>query len=464
MLSATKPLISRNAVAEIVRGRQWHVAEIPARSGFALANKYIFYAIFCLSIIAITAFGGEPEWALLSLRLGAAGLFTFWLLAQINSGLKVQGNQLLGPMLAFAALVAIQILFGISVYRYATISAALQYVSCFLFFFLTVQCANSKSALRNAAVIVTLFGFVLALFGIIQDLTSNGRIFWTVKPGPQAVVYGPYVNHNHYAGLMEMLTPIPLVMSLSSLYSSGKRTLFAFAAILMASTIFLSGSRAGVLSFSIQLVLLTGVLIKTVRHRIPAVGGIALLIVALVFWLGREETLTRISTLQHPTKEADFSTRLRIARDSMRMIEAKPWLGWGLNSFAVAYPQYRSFYSDLVVGHAHSDYVQLAVETGIAGLTLVIWFLGCLYRGRFQENRFWRYRGDCAVRLGALVGCTGIVVHSLADFNMQIPANATFFFILCALATTRASESRVPEMKQYDERDLGTPVEVLQAS
>ena len=28
-------------------------------------------------------------------------------------------------------------------------------------------------------------------------------------------IYGPYVNHNHYAGLMEMLVPIPLVLSLT---------------------------------------------------------------------------------------------------------------------------------------------------------------------------------------------------------------------------------------------------------
>ena len=44
-----------------------------------------------------------------------------------------------------------------------------------------------------------------------------------------------------------------------------------------------------------------------------------------------------------------------------------------------------------------------------------------------------------AVALAALVGCTGILVHSFFDFNLQVPANAALFYVLCAIA---AAESR----------------------
>jgi hypothetical protein len=44
-------------------------------------------------------------------------------------------------------------------------------------------------------------------------------------------------------------------------------------------------------------------------------------------------------------------------------------------------------------------------------------------------------RWNQVLRVAALVGCTGILVHSFADFNLQIPANALFFYFLCALAT-----------------------------
>jgi hypothetical protein len=38
--------------------------------------------------------------------------------------------------------------------------------------------------------------------------------------------------------------------------------------------------------------------------------------------------------------------------------------------------------------------------------------------------------------LGALTGVTAILVHSLFDFNLHIPANAALFFVLCAAVAT----------------------------
>ncbi len=42
-----------------------------------------------------------------------------------------------------------------------------------------------------------------------------------------------------------------------------------------------------------------------------------------------------------------------------------------------------------------------------------------------------------AVSLAALLGCTGILFHSFVDFNLQIPANAALFYVLCGLAASR---------------------------
>ena len=36
----------------------------------------------------------------------------------------------------------------------------------------------------------------------------------------------------------------------------------------------------------------------------------------------------------------------------------------------------------------------------------------------------------------ALLGCVGILVHSTLDFNLQIPANAALFYVLCAIAAS----------------------------
>jgi hypothetical protein len=38
--------------------------------------------------------------------------------------------------------------------------------------------------------------------------------------------------------------------------------------------------------------------------------------------------------------------------------------------------------------------------------------------------------------VAALLGCVGILVHSFLDFNLQIPANAALFYVLCAIAAS----------------------------
>jgi len=65
-------------------------------------------------------------------------------------------------------------------------------------------------------------------------------------------------------------------------------------------------------------------------------------------------------------------------------------------------------------------------------------FVVALYRSAFR--RLGRHRKDY-VRLGALAGCTGILVHSAVDFNLQIPANAALFFVLATIAAATPGNS-----------------------
>jgi hypothetical protein len=55
-----------------------------------------------------------------------------------------------------------------------------------------------------------------------------------------------------------------------------------------------------------------------------------------------------------------------------------------------------------------------------------------LYRKGFRKlkNQSRLVRG---ITLGAMSGITAILVHSIADFNLHIPANAILFTVLAAL-------------------------------
>lgn len=383
------------------------------------------------------AFGAVEEWSIAVLQLAAAGLFLAWALGQgLSRRLEVAISPMYMPMAAFALLIVVQLAFGLTAYRYATYTEFWNYLACGFVFFAVQQCLRNDSDLRMFVSAVAVFGFLLALFAIIQDFSSTDKLYWLRPVRFGGWIYGPYVNHNHYAGLMELLTPIPLVLALSPYAQGPKRALLAFAGVVMAGSIFLSGSRGGMVAFLVQTVFFAACLIAQRRGRRPALMLAAFLLLTFTFmiWFGGSQISDRLATLHDTWRSDSVSGRWAIVRDSAAMFASKPVLGWGLGTFPIVYPQFRGFYTNLFVNQAHNDYVQVLVEMGLLGFAVTLVFLALLYRYGLQRQReasgFSHY-----VRLAALVGCTGIVAHSLVDFNLHIPANAAWFFVLSALAT-----------------------------
>jgi O-antigen ligase len=234
---------------------------------------------------------------------------------------------------------------------------------------------------------------------------------------------------------MEMLVPLPFVVSMGYLLRGGQRVLVAFCAALMASTIFLSGSRGGMLAFVLEMVLFAALTLGKRRSPRIALGSTAVcvFILALLIFSGKGQVLGRLGDLSP-------GIRLNITKDSLRMFSQRPIWGWGLGTFPTVYPSYRSFYTNLFVNEAHNDYAQLLVETGLLGFALMLWFVISLYRTLYRHglrtSRRWEFKWNGAVSLAALLGCAGILFHSLVDFNLQIPANAAMFYMLCGLAAS----------------------------
>ena len=408
------------------------------------SNEIVFYGILGLLLFGPLAFGAVEAWSTFVLEAGATLLFLVWTLGQIRfPEIRVAWNPLFAPMLVFGALIVLQLATGNTAYRAATVSGFFLYIAYGLLCFLMVQSLHSTQRVRVLAAALTAYGLIIALFALFQSIASNGRIYWLRMPRSGGWIYGPYVNHNHYAGLMEMLVPIPLAIVFFEPVRGPKKAAAVVAAAVMASTIFLSGSRGGMLAFAVEMLPLAWIAVgrrKSEESKRTIVIFLAIAVVLLV-WIGGAELSERVFSAQVAAKtELSGGTRLTIDRDALRMFTRKPALGWGLGTFAEVYPQFRSFPTNLLVDAAHNDYLQLLVEMGGLGLLVMLCFLGLVYTHAWQRLKSGPSDISHSVSLAALLGVTGLLVHSLLDFNLQIPANAAIFYLWCTLATIKPED------------------------
>jgi O-antigen ligase len=406
------------------------------------------------------AFGAVEPWSSFVVEIGSVLLTGLWLAKQwIDEEISILWNPLYLPMLAFGFLILLQLVFRITVYRHDTIGEAMLYCAYGLLCFLVTQTLLRASEARKIAVVLAIYGALVASFALVQGVAPNGKLYWIRLPLLGGWIYGPYVNHNHYAGLMELLVPIPLVIAVSHLAHEKTRVAAGIAAAVMVGTIFLSGSRGGMLAIFVELATL-GVLLSRQKRGVRialGIGAFAVVLVSLLVWLGGKELTTRVTSISTEARgEISGGMRLNIDRDSTKMFAHRPVLGWGLGTFPVVYPQFRSFYTNFFVNEAHNDYLQLLAEMGVFGFATMAWFLFILFRRVRVKTRKWTSDVSGAATLACSLGVLGILIHSFVDFNLQIPANAALFYVFSGIigAPPLLQRSRKRRPVATDEEEL----------
>jgi O-antigen ligase len=396
-------------------------------------------------LAAPLAFGAVQAWAWASLAVLAVLLLFLWAMGQVvRRQLSLAWSPIYLPAVLFLLFGLIQFSGRLTLDPIATRESLIRLVTDLIFFFLAGQlfATASKTAWRKFGLAVTLFAFALALFAILQFFSSHGLIYWVVRPQWGGDVFGPYVNHNHYAGLMEMLIPIAAGYVLSRLANHPMRALLGFAALVPIASLLLSGSRGGFVAFMAEIVILSAVLLShggvagQPTWLAPAVLSITLAGL-LFFWMDPGHISKRLATVADLAQapEATLGERKAVALDSLRILRDHPWAGTGLGSFETAYPRYQSFPTDHVYDHAHNDYAEALAETGLVGGLLIVAALGLSFRLALR-NLDERLRHQTGwIQFGATLGCCGLLVHSFCDFNLHIPANVMWFAVCAALGT-----------------------------
>jgi O-antigen ligase/Flp pilus assembly protein TadD len=346
----------------------------------------------------------------------------------------------------------------LTISKKATLGEFFRMASYVAFYALTVQLLSKKENLKKTVTILVVFASLLSLFAILQHFLPNGRIYWIRKLTQGGSPFGPYVNRNHYAGLMEMIFPLVLgiflyhkphvpyqslrdrITGFFNLQRTNIYLLLGFSAVLVATSVFLTLSRSGIVSLCVSMICFGGIFLVRGKEKKRGliIAVIFVLIVLSVGWFGWNPILERFETIRNP--QGDISElRLGIWRDSGNIIRDFPLFGTGIGSFINIYPRYRTVPGEIIAGHAHSDYLEILTDGGVIALLLFAWFLLALLTKSYRVFLKRRETYSIYLFIAAVSGIVAILVHGFTDFNLRTGANGLYFFFLSGLAVSAAN-------------------------
>lgn len=314
---------------------------------------------------------------------------------------------------------------------------------------------------------IRVLGLVLSLVWLAQLASGTTLSYRLSGPeSPEDIVFGPFVNRDHFATYMLMLTPLSLGL-LASAYRSyvarvgGGRNLrrrlvglsspegIAFVeaclpALACVSALISTSSRGGLLAFGGSLVLAAVALRSSSRASLWTF--ILVFVGMAASWFGVE----RIGARFERSRE-DMPGRTLVWADTLSRMEGHWITGYGFNGFAAAMSRstvwalplgatpWTSPYETAIASQpraglrapeglrglalyeeAHNDYVQVLAETGLVGLFLVLWAALRLFRTVRRDP--W-----------LLAAVAGVLAHAFVDFGLQLPAVAVLFATITAM-------------------------------
>lgn len=330
-------------------------------------------------------------------------------------------------------------------------------------YLLTVLVLTRRERLRATATALAAFAAVLAFLALLQALLAPNRLLF-LRAAPPSHPFGPYVNRNHFANLMAMLTPVLLGLFLArggtaqapnlrrrladlvARREASLRALLGLAVVLAATALVASLSRGATVAVAAALLTLLGLLLHRRLLRRGALAGLLLAGAFALFagWFGPDRLLERFARAGASPTVVD-SFRAAAWRDTLRMAKDFPVTGAGLGSFERLYPRYRTFAGEEALAHAHQDWLELLAGGGAIALGLLLWFVLAALAAALRLSRERRDAPALGLAFGAVAGAVAFLVHGLSDFSFSIEANALVFFFLLGLAVSAAATLRQEE-------------------
>jgi O-antigen ligase/tetratricopeptide (TPR) repeat protein len=344
---------------------------------------------------------------------------------------------------------------------------------------------RDRKRIKRLLAALAIIGGGIAVLALMQDLTGNSRIYWSVPTYGKVANSGPFINHSHYGQFMNLsigaamalllvlvhevfmghraLTPARVAEFLSAPKATPVKLILGMIVVAVA-TVFVSLSRGAMVSMLIAAGFTTLMLSwrKSLRGRGWIMVLLALGAFVCVLWVGFDQVYNRLASL----REMDQAEggRGQILKDIALAWTKFPLFGVGLGTHEVVYPMFdRSTIAALAM-RAENEYAQAAEETGAVGLLALVFF-GVAVWFNYAKSINVTSSPIRSAAYGLGFGLAAILIHSLSDFGQHLPANAVLTAVCCgllvALPGVEGRKERKKEGTREGENALGSSVPTL---
>jgi O-antigen ligase/tetratricopeptide (TPR) repeat protein len=340
--------------------------------------------------------------------------------------------------------------------------AGLAMLLCYgLLFLVTVQRIGRIEDVERLLRWFAFSAIALASVGLLQYLTSNGKFLWIYEHpfrDTNDAVKGPFINKNHFAHLLALgLGPLVwCVQRAVSRVQAGRNPSFHDRGrkaadiewVVMVQTVglgvvmfagLMTLSRGGAVAMFTALAI-SGALL----YRVGAVSGRLILCFGLILLFvggalaihGYQRVTERLDDLTAGSLEELDNNGIRRHLWKADLAAARDFaaFGTGVGSHRDVYRMYLPETRDVEMTHAENGYLQVALESGVTGLALLLAGIGlatywCLAAIRSTKNR---RTYVAAVAVASSLAASAL--HSWGDFVWYISScmAATVLLLACA--------------------------------
>src|SRR6267154_4165761 len=185
-----------------------------AKRRHTLAGRLAVLTICVAVVLTTLAYGTVHYWAMAIFALSASGIVCLWCVdGLVLRSVQLSRNALQWPLVGIIVLALIQLLplraadnaglslspvRSLSLDPYSTRLFLVQVTALLIYFVATLIFIDTPRRLRTIVRTITIFGFLLAMFGLTQSFTSDGtKVYW-FRQLAQSTAFGPFINRHHF--------------------------------------------------------------------------------------------------------------------------------------------------------------------------------------------------------------------------------------------------------------------------